>query len=143
MLDDARPVALHQSAVVFVAAGDVGADEHGRLNAAFGQQRGGLYGKRLDNGRAEQCGQRAAFGRAAGQFERRVVAPTEYQAAQADIGRVIDAFDEIDAQTNPSAHGEARTALAAIETAVRERAAAADLRALIDRARSAITTLSE
>jgi hypothetical protein len=72
----------------------------------------------------------------------RVVEPTEYQAAQADVQRALDAFGDVDGEAQPAAYARGRSALAALAGAVRRRVAAAEMKALIARARSAIEPLA-
>ena len=72
----------------------------------------------------------------------RVVEPTEYQAAQADVKRAQEALGDVDRAADPVAYTRARTALAGLEAAVDRRVAAARLKALVAQAHSALQPLA-
>jgi capsule polysaccharide export protein KpsE/RkpR len=75
----------------------------------------------------------------------RVVAPTEYDAAKADVDRAraaLTAHREDVAVVDPAAPAKAQAALARVSSVVQQRGEAARLRQAVDRARAVITPLT-
>jgi hypothetical protein len=118
-------------AVLLVAGGDdtpSGAERASESRAAAAKVLDGLELLEIEYAQAVEDG--------------RVVEPTEYQAAQADVRRALDAFGDVDGQAQPGAYARGRSALAALEGAVRRRVEVAEMKILIARARSAIEPLA-
>jgi hypothetical protein len=118
-------------AVVLIASGggsESAADRAKRSQDAVAKSLDGLELLRIEYAQAVDAG--------------RVVEPTEYQAAQADVKRAQDSLADADRSADPAAYARASAALAAVARAVERRVDAARLEALVASARSAIEPLA-
>lgn len=113
-------------AVVLIAAGDdspSGAERAKTSREAVAKALAGLELLQIEYAQAVEQG--------------RVVEPTEYQAALADVRRSQQALDDVDADAGQRL-ADARSALVGVEAAVRRRIAVADLERAVQAARAAI-----